>query len=216
MECISIFDMLKISVGPSSSHTLGPWRAAEQYLSELDATNSIDLLESLTVNLYGSLSLTGKGHATDKAVMLGLSAKDPETISSQDLKETLESIETTKQLLVRGEHSIDFDPQTNIVFRNKFLNYHPNGIRFIAKLKNGDEFIKTYYSIGGGFIIEKGDKKTVEIDTKADDEINTGLSASYTMGSISMYGGFNKLENKGGSTSAADVEASIFNISFAF
>lgn len=165
MECISVFDMLKISVGPSSSHTLGPWRAAEQYLFELNATNSIVQLESLTVNLYGSLSLTGKGHATDKAVMLGLSAKDPETISSQDLKETLESIETKKQLLVEGKRSIDFDPQTNIVFRNKFLNYHPNGIRFIGKLNNGDEFVKTYYSIGGGFIIEKGDKKTVEVDT---------------------------------------------------
>ena len=80
MECISVFDMLKIGVGPSSSHTLGPWRAAEQFLKELSNRNLIDTIISIKVDLYGSLSLTGKGHATDLAVMLGLSGADPEYI----------------------------------------------------------------------------------------------------------------------------------------
>jgi L-serine dehydratase len=77
MECISVFDMLKIGVGPSSSHTLGPWRAAEQFLKELRNRNLIDNVIGVKVDLYGSLSLTGKGHATDLAVMLGLSGADP-------------------------------------------------------------------------------------------------------------------------------------------
>ena len=79
-ECISVFDMLKIGVGPSSSHTLGPWRAAERFLGELRANAKFELVNYIKVDLYGSLSLTGKGHATDLAIMLGLSGQDPEYI----------------------------------------------------------------------------------------------------------------------------------------
>jgi hypothetical protein len=85
MECISVFDMLKIGVGPSSSHTLGPWRAAEQFLQELRKRNLIDQVIGVKVDLYGSLSLTGKGHATDLAVMLGLSGADPEYIPVESI-----------------------------------------------------------------------------------------------------------------------------------
>jgi len=165
MECISVFDMLKISVGPSSSHTLGPWRAAQHFLRAVNAFHKIEDLTAVTINLYGSLSLTGKGHATDKAVILGLSAKDPETITSEELKQTLTQIEKEHQLYLGGTHKIEFNPNTHLVFKNKFLNYHPNGIRFIGALKDRTEFIKTYYSIGGGFIIEKGEKKTVDVTT---------------------------------------------------
>ena len=80
MDCISVFDMLKIGVGPSSSHTLGPWRAAERWIKQLKETNTFDSVEKITGNLYGSLSLPGKGHATDYALMLGLSGENPETI----------------------------------------------------------------------------------------------------------------------------------------
>ncbi len=164
MECISVFDMLKVSIGPSSSHTLGPWRACEQYLVELCSKHSLNQIKSIRVHLYGSLSLTGKGHATDKAIMLGLSGKDPETISSQDIQQTLDYISKNKRIILSGIREIDFDPEVQIDFRNKFLNYHPNGIRFISLLDSGEEFVKTYYSIGGGFIIEKGEKKTVEVE----------------------------------------------------
>ena len=84
-ECISVFDMLKIGVGPSSSHTLGPWRAAERFLSELQTENLFDKIKRVKVDLYGSLSLTGKGHATDYAVMLGLSGVDPVTIPIENI-----------------------------------------------------------------------------------------------------------------------------------
>ena len=86
MECISVFDMLKIGVGPSSSHTLGPWRAAERWINELKSQNQFEKVENITVDLFGSLSLTGKGHATDYAVMLGLSGANPETIPTESIE----------------------------------------------------------------------------------------------------------------------------------
>ncbi len=96
MECISIFDMLKIGVGPSSSHTLGPWRAAERWIEELKEARIFDKVENISVDLYGSLSLTGKGHATDYAIMLGLSGADPETVPIERIEETIASIKNTK------------------------------------------------------------------------------------------------------------------------
>ena len=92
MECISVFDMLKIGIGPSSSHTLGPWRAAEQFLKELRNRNLIDNVIGVKVDLYGSLSLTGKGHATDYAVMLGLCGANPETIPTERINKIITAI----------------------------------------------------------------------------------------------------------------------------
>jgi L-serine dehydratase len=91
-ECISVFDMLKIGVGPSSSHTLGPWRAAERFLEELKTQNKLQATTRIKVDLYGSLSLTGKGHATDLAVMLGLSGQDPEYIPVQNIAGIIKTI----------------------------------------------------------------------------------------------------------------------------
>src|SRR6476660_4080332 len=97
-ESISVFDMLKIGVGPSSSHTLGPWRAAERFLGELRERNILEKVERVKVDLYGSLSLTGKGHATDLAVMLGLSGQDPEYIPVQDIAGIIKKIEDTNTI----------------------------------------------------------------------------------------------------------------------
>ncbi len=97
-ECISVFDMLKIGVGPSSSHTLGPWRAAERFLNELNEINILEKVNLVKVDLYGSLSLTGVGHATDLAVMLGLSGQDPEYIPVQDIDGIIKNIKATNKL----------------------------------------------------------------------------------------------------------------------
>ena len=97
-ECISVFDMLKIGVGPSSSHTLGPWRAAERFLSELRSENLLASTEKIQVDLYGSLSLTGKGHATDLALLLGLSGQDPETIPVDEITTITTQIQTQKSI----------------------------------------------------------------------------------------------------------------------
>ncbi|OYU84920.1 MAG: L-serine ammonia-lyase [Flavobacterium sp. BFFFF2] len=151
-ESISVFDMLKIGVGPSSSHTLGPWRAAERFLKELQEVHSLDAIESIQVDLYGSLSLTGKGHATDYAVMLGLSGQDPEYIPVPEIHAIVQQIKETTQLKLGNLHFIDFDPSQHITFHRQFLPFHSNGLTFTAK-GNNFEFHETYYSIGGGFVV---------------------------------------------------------------
>ncbi|HUH28512.1 L-serine ammonia-lyase [Gelidibacter sp.] len=165
MECISIFDMLKIGVGPSSSHTLGPWRAAERWIKELKESKEFDQVKHITVDLYGSLSLTGKGHATDYAVMLGLYGADPEQIPIEDIESIIETIKNTNSLLFNNEIPIAFDPKTDIVFNRKFLPYHANGMIFTADI-NGQKSSSTFYSIGGGFVVKE--ERTV---SKKQDEI---------------------------------------------
>ncbi|MDV7140545.1 L-serine ammonia-lyase [Maribacter sp. TH_r10] len=155
MECISIFDMLKIGIGPSSSHTLGPWRAAERYIARLKYQGHFSQVIKIQVHMYGSLSLTGKGHATDYAVMLGLSGADPEYVPIADIHAIVQHIKDTKTLILNNEVSLPFDPATDIVFNREFLPFHANGLKFVATLANGDKKSKTYYSIGGGFVVVK-------------------------------------------------------------
>ncbi|WP_350292021.1 L-serine ammonia-lyase [uncultured Croceitalea sp.] len=155
MECISVFDMLKIGVGPSSSHTLGPWRAAERWIEELRENNQLKQVEKIQVILYGSLSLTGKGHATDTAVALGLLGTDPVTIPVEKITSYITELKETKKLLFGGEHPLAFDFDTDIIFKREFLPFHANGIEFRGQLKNGKTNSETYYSIGGGFVVKE-------------------------------------------------------------
>tara|TARA_R110002049_G_scaffold12818_6_gene56984 strand:+ start:82 stop:1506 length:1425 start_codon:yes stop_codon:yes gene_type:complete len=154
MECISVFDMLKIGVGPSSSHTLGPWRAAERWIQELKDKKRFDKVEMISVDLYGSLSLTGKGHATDYAVILGLTGADPERIPVENINSIIDDVKTHNVLLFNNEKSIPFDFKSNIIFNRKFLPFHSNGMVFTA-LINGRNYKSTYYSIGGGFVVQE-------------------------------------------------------------
>ena len=152
MECISVFDMLKIGVGPSSSHTLGPWRAAERFLGELKDKKLIDNINRVKVDLYGSLSLTGKGHATDLAVMLGLSGADPEYIPVESIDVIISAIKNKKEIFLGNEIIIPFNFEADIVFNREFLPFHANGIKFTAYTTE-EEYENTYYSIGGGFVV---------------------------------------------------------------
>jgi len=154
MECISVFDMLKIGVGPSSSHTLGPWRAAERWIKELKAANRFDKVEKITVDLYGSLSLTGKGHATDYAVILGLNGADPERMPVETISTIIDNVKTKGQLNLNNERTIAFDFKNNIIFNRKFLPFHANALVFSAQI-NGRNYKQTYYSIGGGFVVQE-------------------------------------------------------------
>ena len=154
-ECISVFDMLKIGVGPSSSHTLGPWRASERFLAELRTENLLDKTIRVKVDLYGSLSLTGKGHATDLAVMLGLSGQDPEYIPVQDIAGIIQSIEDHQQLHLGNEHTISFSFLADIVFNKNFLPFHANALTFTAFTDNDTQYASTFYSIGGGFVVKE-------------------------------------------------------------
>ena len=154
MECISVFDMLKIGVGPSSSHTLGPWRAAEKFLAELRSQNIINTVHRVKVDLYGSLSLTGKGHATDLAVMLGLSGADPEYVPIDAIDSIIEDIKTNNELLLDYEFKIHFNIVSDIFFNKNFLPFHANGLIFTA-FTNDSEYSSTFYSIGGGFVVKE-------------------------------------------------------------
>ncbi|MCL6273152.1 L-serine ammonia-lyase [Muricauda sp. 2012CJ35-5] len=155
MECISVFDMLKIGVGPSSSHTLGPWRAAERWIDELQEHKQFETVATIDVYLYGSLSLTGKGHATDVAVVMGLLGADPETVPTASIDPTLEELKQSGQLKLGGKKSIPFGFESNIHFKKEFLPFHANGMRFEARLEDGTTVQETYYSIGGGFVVKE-------------------------------------------------------------
>ena len=154
MECISVFDMLKIGVGPSSSHTLGPWRAAEQFLAEIRERNLIDNINRIKVDLYGSLSLTGRGHATDLAVMLGLSGADPEYIPVESIDVIITAIKNKKEIFLGNEIIIPFDFEKDIVFNKNFLPFHANGLTF-SVYTDSEEYSSTFYSIGGGFVVKE-------------------------------------------------------------
>jgi L-serine dehydratase len=166
IECISVFDMLKVGVGPSSSHTLGPWRAAQRWIEELKHKNIFDEVVSIHIDLYGSLSLTGKGHATDIAVMLGLCGFDPELMDIQSIAPEIQKIKDTQTINLKGEKTIAFDAKEQLKFNRKFLEFHPNGMIFRAVLENGKKYVSSFYSIGGGFVVKeerKNAKKKMEI-----------------------------------------------------
>jgi L-serine dehydratase len=164
MECISVFDMLKIGVGPSSSHTLGPWRAAELFIKELKKLQFFQTTTHLKVDLYGSLSLTGIGHATDLAVMLGLSGADPEYVPIENIDKIINTIKESNQLNLGGGNPINFSPKEDIVFNKNFLPFHANGITFTAKYNNNQHYESTFYSIGGGFVVKEESAENVEND----------------------------------------------------
>ncbi|MDX6746800.1 L-serine ammonia-lyase [Polaribacter sp. PL03] len=162
-QFISVFDMLKIGVGPSSSHTLGPWRAAEQWIQTIRNQNKFDLIDRIKVDLYGSLSLTGKGHATDLAVLLGLSEADPEYIPIEDIFIIIERINEQEELYFKGGKTIKFLKE-DIKFNRDFLPFHSNGITFRGYSNDEEISTETYYSIGGGFIVQENDNLEEEIE----------------------------------------------------
>jgi L-serine dehydratase len=158
-EAISVFDIFKIGVGPSSSHTLGPWRAAQYFLQSLEQKEQLFQVQSLRVLLYGSLAKTGKGHGTDIAVQLGLGGEDPVTFDVEQIDARMNDIRTMKKLLLHGKHEIDFDPQEDIDFlMTESLPYHPNALTFLVTLHNGEQIADTYYSVGGGFVQKEGEQ----------------------------------------------------------
>lgn len=151
MERISIFDIYKIGVGPSSSHTLAPWRAALAFAQKLKTIN----FDKIEIHLFGSLSKTGVGHGTDLAVQLGLEGFDPVTIPTQEIGFYIQKIASHKQIKI-NEHPIHFEPKRDIVFHKTTLPAHPNTLIFKAYMADSLILETTYYSLGGGFIEEKG------------------------------------------------------------
>jgi L-serine dehydratase len=157
-EQISVFDILKIGVGPSSSHTLGPWRAAQRFMAELEERTGLGEVLSLQIHLYGSLAKTGKGHGTDTAILLSLLGEDPETVDTDSIFPKVAAITTDKKLYLKGRYPLDFEIERDILFHNEEnLPFHPNGMTLSVKLRNGELFSETYYSVGGGFVVKEGE-----------------------------------------------------------
>jgi L-serine dehydratase len=158
-EPISVFDIFKIGIGPSSSHTLGPWRAAQRFIQSLVDKNILFEVTEIKVLLYGSLAKTGVGHGTDMAVQLGLSGNDPVTFEVNNIHARLNDIAAMKKIILAGLHEMDFDPREDIEFLfAETLPYHPNALTFLVTLKNGDFIAETFYSVGGGFVIKENEK----------------------------------------------------------
>jgi len=156
-EALSVFDMLKIGVGPSSSHTLGQWRTVQRWLGEI-----ADLLPEVArvrVHLYGSLALTGRGHCTDQAVMLALLGHDPVTVDVERIAEYVADLRLAKCLDLGGR-TVPFDPEADLVFHAaERLPGHANGMTCVAHLVGGEERPSTYYSVGGGFVVAEGEAR---------------------------------------------------------
>ena len=173
-EAISVFDMFKIGIGPSSSHTLGPWRAAQRFTDSLQQKNILQLVKSMEVLLYGSLAKTGVGHGTDIAVQLGLSGDDPVSFDVNNITAKVDDIKAMKKLVLAGKHEIDFDPAEDIEFLfSESLPFHPNALTFLVKLDNDDTLAETYYSVGGGFVIKEGEDRNARQEVTLPFPINT-------------------------------------------
>jgi L-serine dehydratase len=177
--------MFKIGVGPSSSHTLGPWRAAQRFIDSITKTYGTETLSSVKILLYGSLAKTGKGHGTDIAILLGLSGEDPVTFDVSRIDSTIESTRVNKELTIRSSSAnpaaaahgiptqgnsappagrpIRFDPAVDIEFLySEMLPFHPNAMTFLAAWEDGRQLAETWYSIGGGFVRQEGEEITAD------------------------------------------------------
>lgn len=155
---VSIFDLFKIGIGPSSSHTVGPMRAAARFCERwLREGGALDRVARMRIELYGSLALTGRGHGTDKAVLMGLEGHWPNRIDPDCIPPALERIRGERRLRLDGSHEIEFDEKRDLVFnKRQKLPFHTNGMRFSAFDGDGTELAtRDYYSVGGGFVVNQ-------------------------------------------------------------
>jgi L-serine dehydratase len=160
---LSVFDIFKVGIGPSSSHTMGPMRAAREFVLGLERDGLLGATREVTVRLYGSLALTGLGHGTDRAVLVGLEGADPETVDPDSIDPTLQRIRTSNRIRLLGRHEIDFSEKAQLLLlRTERLPGHPNGMRFAATADGKTLREEDYYSIGGGFIVRGGESQARE------------------------------------------------------
>jgi len=164
---VSVLDLFKIGIGPSSSHTVGPMRAASMFLEQLEKAKFISSVHRIKISLYGSLGTTGRGHSSDKGVLLGLMGYQPDTIEPDSVENLIADVYRQGRLSLKGDRSIDFNQDADLIFHDsESLPMHPNGLRFIASDNNG--YIlkeRTYYSTGGGFVTSGEAEETGSAET---------------------------------------------------
>ncbi len=153
---ISAFDLFKIGIGPSSSHTVGPMRAARLFVNGLHTQGLLSQVARVHCGLHGSLGATGKGHGSDKAVLLGLCGHDPETVPIDAVGTTVDGIRSTRRIPLLGEHTVDWNDREDLSFYRQPLPFHANGMRLSAWDASGTLLAeRTYYSVGGGFVVSE-------------------------------------------------------------
>jgi L-serine dehydratase len=153
---ISVFDIFKIGIGPSSSHTVGPMKAGKQFIDELAQKALLSEVTRMTVDIYGSLSLTGKGHQTDTAIMLGLAGYSPESVDIDKISDFIHQVSATDRLPIQCfNHTVDFSVRDSMTFHDSFLSLHENGMEIHAWHQDQLLYSNTYYSTGGGFIVDE-------------------------------------------------------------
>lgn len=174
MESISIFDIIKVGIGPSSSHTMGPWEASLKFCNEIVSKNILPSIVQTQVTLYGSLAKTGKGHGTDFAITLGLAGYDYKIIDTDLLESFYTQIKTSKKLNLAGKKTLDFNDESIKFESSTTLEAHPNGMKISAILENESTFERIYYSIGGGFILEEGETSPANVRISSKNPCHSG------------------------------------------
>jgi L-serine dehydratase len=167
---ISVFELFKVGIGPSSSHTVGPMRAAADFVADLDAMGVLDRVGDVRVELYGSLAATGRGHGTLSAVLLGLEGYRPETIESEEMESGRERLRSTGKILLGGRVPIVLSEDDVALYTRTVLDYHPNGMTLTA-YRSDDAMLyrQTYFSIGGGFVVTAGEAAADPVVAAGDD-----------------------------------------------
>ncbi|MCZ2723196.1 L-serine ammonia-lyase [Marinomonas sp. 15G1-11] len=214
---ISLFDLFKIGIGPSSSHTVGPMIAANEFAQFLSNENILDDVFRIECELYGSLGATGKGHGTGKAVLMGLEGDWPESIDPKSVDVRVEAIHTNHALLLLGHKSLTFHPETDLIFHKiKRLDFHANGMTLRAFNNELNLIVeKTYYSVGGGFIVKensKGDVELVEDSTELPYEFNSAVELLDLCKRHDLSMAELMLENEKVWRSEAEIKTGILNI----
>ncbi|PWW12646.1 L-serine ammonia-lyase [Mangrovibacter plantisponsor] len=152
---ISVFDLFKVGIGPSSSHTVGPMRAAQRFAEQLRESDERHMLHRIKIELFGSLSATGVGHGTDKAVLLGLMGASPDTIDPRIIDSAIKAVCETDSLTLPWGANIEFEWHADLLFIDEVLPYHPNAMRLTAFFRDNNTFSNIYYSVGGGFVLDE-------------------------------------------------------------
>ncbi|NWN83669.1 MAG: L-serine ammonia-lyase [Halomonas sp.] len=162
---ISVFDLFKVGVGPSSSHTVGPMQAACNFVADLEARELVEHTRRLEVELYGSLCATGIGHGTDHAVIMGLMGERPDHIDPDVIAPRIEALKASGTLHLANRHAVAFDWQRDMRLLEESLPHHPNAMRLLAYGDDGELYRNTYYSVGGGFVIDETQAEEGQLDT---------------------------------------------------
>ena len=159
---VSVFDLFKIGIGPSSSHTVGPMIAARHFAGQLQQMPGLDAVHGVRVELFGSLAATGIGHGTDRAVLLGLAGHEPDRIDPEHINPTIDTIRSQQRLELLGTHPVRFVEKEHLLYRRKSLPRHPNGMRFAALDAQGADILSAeYFSVGGGFVVNAAGERVL-------------------------------------------------------